>query len=171
MLLHKIAAGLDQGRIGRVAIIGEQEDVGLETTLLLDLERLRGQIPLLDRTRLGDEGGRIEVVGLDVLVLETVSEPHPGPECVDRAGADKSRIRRWKILPFIEADARMRHEDLRVFLEVGGHGDGRNVVLHRQEIADHVATMKNSILPAIKSMPPFDMGPPWRIVTSRSYLA
>ncbi len=31
--------------------------------------------------------------------------------------------------------------------------------------------MKNSILPAIKSMPPFDIGPPWRIVTSRPYLA
>ena len=33
----------------------------------------------------------------------------------------------------------MRHEDLRIFLEMGGDGDGRDVVLHRQEIADHVA--------------------------------
>ena len=41
--------------------------------------------------------------------------------------------------PFVEADAGMRHEDLRVFLEVGGDRDGRDVVLHRQEIADHVA--------------------------------
>ena len=89
--------------------------------------------------RVGDEGRRIEIVGLDVLVLEPVGEPHPGPESVDRAGADESGIGLRQVLPLVEADARMRHEDLRVLLEVGGDRDGRNVVLHREEIADHVA--------------------------------
>ena len=33
----------------------------------------------------------------------------------------------------------MRHEDLWIFLEVGGHDDGRNILLHVKKIADHVA--------------------------------
>ncbi len=40
MLLYHLAAGFDQGRIGRVAVIGEQEDVGLEMALPFDVERL-----------------------------------------------------------------------------------------------------------------------------------
>ena len=65
MLLHEFAAGFDQGRIGRVAVIGEQEDVGLEAALFFDLERLGGQIPLLDRMSCSTmNGAELKLYGL-----------------------------------------------------------------------------------------------------------
>ena len=44
-----------------------------------------------------------------------------------------------QVLPFVHADARMRHETLRILLEVGGDSNRRNIVLDGEEIADHVA--------------------------------
>ena len=44
-----------------------------------------------------------------------------------------------EILPLVESDARMRHEALRVLLEIGGDGQRRDIVLDCEEVADHVA--------------------------------
>src|SRR5580698_9885546 len=48
VFLDEVAASLDQGRIGRVAIVREEEDVGLEAALFLDFVWLGGDIALLD---------------------------------------------------------------------------------------------------------------------------
>ena len=108
-------------------------------TLPLDLERLGGDVALLDRMLVDDERRRVEIVGLDVLVLEAVGDAHPGPEGVDRARADEGRIGLRQIRPLVQPDAGMGHEALGVLLEVGGHRDRRDVVLRVEEIADHVA--------------------------------
>ena len=71
MILDQVGAGLDGGRVGAVAVVGEQEDVGLEVPLALDRERLGGDVALLDRMLVGDERPRVERIGPDDFLLES----------------------------------------------------------------------------------------------------
>src|ERR1700722_19447541 len=107
--------------------------------LPFNLERLARDVALLDRILVRDEGGGVEIVGPNVLVLEAVLELEPGVECVDRASAEINGLGSGQVLPLVHPDARMRHESLRTLLEVGGDGDEWNLRLGREEIPDHVA--------------------------------
>src|ERR1700722_6045392 len=107
--------------------------------LPFDLEGLAGDVALLDRILVRDEGGGVEIVRPNVLVLEAVLELEPGVECVDRASAEINGLGSGEVLPLVHPDARMRHESLRTLLEVGGDGDEWNLRLGREEIPDHVA--------------------------------
>src|SRR5271166_6353985 len=113
VLLDQLAPRLDQGRIGRVAVVGEQEDVRPELALLLDLVGLSRDIALLDRRLVLDEGCGIEIVWSDVLDLEAVGERQPVVERVDRAGSEVDLFGLRQILPLVQPNAWMRHQDLR----------------------------------------------------------
>src|SRR3954452_17766412 len=67
LLRDEIGARLDRGRIAIVAIIREQENVGLEAALPLDFVGLRGDVTLLNRVFIRDERRRIEIVWLHLL--------------------------------------------------------------------------------------------------------
>ena len=102
---------------------------------------LGGHVALLDRILVGDEGRRVEGVGLHVLLLEAVGRLHPAIEGGEAFLADEGgRLR--QILPLVEADAGVRHDDLRVLLEMRGDDDDRHVLLDRvegeQQVAAHV---------------------------------
>ena len=58
-------------------MIGQEEDVGLELSLLLDRIRLGCQIALLDGFCVGNEGGRVECIRLDHFFHETMVDFHP----------------------------------------------------------------------------------------------
>src|SRR5580693_7522689 len=107
--------------------------------LPFNLERLARDVALLDGILVFDEGGGVEIVRPNVLVLEAVLELEPGVECVDRASAEIDGLGPRQVLPLIHSDAGMRHESLWTLLEVGGNGDQGNLRLGREEIPDHVA--------------------------------
>src|ERR1700761_7118592 len=111
-------------------------------TLPFDLERLCGEIALLDRRQVHDEGSGVEVVRPDVIVFEAIHELHPSIECVNRASPDISGLRARKVLPFVEALARMGHKDLWGFLKVGRDGAPGAFSLGRQQVSDYVAPHK-----------------------------
>src|ERR1700722_4705898 len=109
--------------------------------LPFNLERLPRDVAPLDGILFFDEGGGVEIVRPNVLVLEAVLELEPGVECVDRASAEIDGLGPRQVLPLVRSDAGMRHESLRTLLEVGGDGDEGSLRLDREEIPDHVAAI------------------------------
>ena len=92
--------------------------------------------------RVGDERPRVERIRLDDFLLESIGRLHPLVEGDKRLLAHESRRRVREVGPFVEADARVRHHHLRVFLEIRGDNDDRDVACDRvegqQKIAAHV---------------------------------
>ena len=142
MILDQIGARLDRRGVGPPSVVAEQEDVGLEVTFALDGERLGGHVALLDRMGVGDERPRVERVGLDDFLLESEGRLHPLVEGDQPLLADESCRRLRQVRPFVEADAWVRHHHLRIFLEIRGDDDDRDVAGDRvegqQQIAAHV---------------------------------
>ncbi len=120
-------------------MIGEQENIRLETRRLLDRQRLGRHIALLDRLPVGDERRGVEAEWLHLLVAKAVFGLHPLEEGRDAVLRQQNVVRALEILETVEPLARMAHEDLRIFLEMGRHDHRRNILLDGREGLDHAA--------------------------------
>src|SRR6202020_2939349 len=96
----------------------EQEDVGLEVTFALDGERLGGHVALLNRMGVGDEWPRVERIGLDDFLPESIGRAHPLVERDQPFLADESCRRLRQVRPLVESNRRGRHENLWIFLKI-----------------------------------------------------
>jgi hypothetical protein len=79
---------LDRRRIGREAVVGQKPDVGREARLAFDGEGFRGDIALLDRARVGDEGRGVEAVGDALFLGKAVFADQPAVEGDEALVAD-----------------------------------------------------------------------------------
>src|SRR6202023_3887488 len=95
--------GFNRGRIGIVAVVGDQKYIRLELALPLDLKRFRRRIALFDRILIGDEGRRIECIGLDVFVPETIGLLQPLVDRDKTVLADEGGSL-WQIFDPLESD-------------------------------------------------------------------
>ena len=133
----EIGARLDRGRIAIVAIIREQENVGLEAALPLDFVGLRGDVTLLNRVFIRDERRRIEIVWLHLLFAKAIRVLQPLVNRDEIVLADEScRLR--QILEPVQTHRGMRHQDDGVLLEKTRHNQCRDSLLNRMQRLDHV---------------------------------
>ena len=130
------AAKERQGQVE--AMIGEQEDIGLEARLLLDREGFCCRIALLHRLLVGDKRACIEIIGAQVRIAESIFHPEPGIGRGDEILAEING-RANKVFECVATLTWMRHEDLRVFLEHGGDNDRRHILLDRCKGLNHIA--------------------------------
>ena len=132
LLVDQFAAGLDQGRIGVEAIIRQQDDARLEAGAFFDCERLGGDIALHRALLVGEKRLRIEGVGLDLVLAESVFGLQPLKIARDPLLGHEQR-QRLEILQPGDLGFRMGQENLRVLLEDGGDGYHRHLVGDRIE--------------------------------------
>ena len=170
LLLHHLAARLDQGRVGVEAVIGEQEDLRLELAFLLDRERLRRHIALHRALLVDQERRGIERVGLHLVRREAELGLHPFEVALQPFGGDEQR----QLLQVLELlrpgpDARAA--------PAGPSGTSAATATvgmfcaTASKLCSELALMKKSILPASSGMRLFTCGPPGTMVTSRPYFA
>ena len=165
----RFAARFDQGRVGVEAVIRQQDDARLEFGGFFDRERLRGDIALHRALLVGDERLRIEGVGLDLRLAETVFGFQP-LEIARNAFLGHEQRQRLQVFEFGDLRFRMGQEDLRILLEDGGDRDHAARCWSTASKDCRVfALMKKSSLPAIRSMRLLSFGPPGTMVTSSPY--
>ena len=136
LLLHHLAARLDQGRVAVEAVIGDQEDLRLELSFLLDREGLRRHIALHRALLVDQERRRIEGVGLHLVLREAELGLHPFEIGLQPFGRDEQR-QLLQVLELLRLSG-MRHQHLRLLLEHGCDGDGRNVLRDRVEALQRI---------------------------------
>ena len=137
LLRNKIGASFDRGRVAIVAVFGQEKDVWLKAALPLDFIGLRGDITLLDGILVGNERRRIKIVGLHLLFAKPIRVLQPLENRDQIVFADKGRGF-GKVVEAIETDARMRHQDQRIFLEQACNDQRRDALLDRKQRLDQV---------------------------------
>src|SRR5690606_36566024 len=130
---------LDGGGIGAVTVVRQQENVRNEPAFPLHGEGFRGDITLLDRFLVGDEGSGIESIGHALANVEAVFRRHPEKEALCAFVADDILLRLRQVFPPVQALSRMGHHHLRFLLEMRRHDTQRNALRHGVERLLHVA--------------------------------
>ncbi len=107
------------------------------------------------------KGAGLKSEWLHLLVAEAVFGFHPLEEGRDTVLRQEQVVRALQILETIEALGRMAHEDLRIFLEMGRHHHGGNVLLGGRERLDHAAAHVEVELSDRHQHPVGGARPPW----------
>ncbi len=137
--LHRLGVRGDQsvrgqghGRVAGVALVGEQEDGGLDVALLLDGVGLAGRIALLDHPLVGEEGPGVEGVLVHLAVGESVPGLEPDPEGRHRGVRQQDRPA-LHVGQGADALVGMGDQHLRVLLHIGRHRLHRRLLLGQVE--------------------------------------
>jgi hypothetical protein len=131
--------GLNGGGIGVEAIIRQQKHFWLEACRLLNGHRFRREIALHHRLLVGEEGSRVEGVGLCLLFPETMLGSHPLVERGEAFLGHEDIVGFLQIGEGVKTLAGVRDQHLRLLLEAGGNRNRGNVLLHRREGLQHIA--------------------------------
>ena len=105
--------------------------------LLLDRERLRGDVALHGAALVGEERLRVEGVGLHALLIEAEVGLEPLEIGRETFAPDEQR-QLLEILELLDTLIRMCKEHQRILLEHGGDRNDRHVLLHRVETLQRV---------------------------------
>ena len=141
LLLNHLSARLDRGRVGAEALIGQQVDHRVEAGLALHVDGFADGVALLHHALVGEEGAKIEGVGLELLVAKSVIGLHPLPEAELPVLADQHGGRLLQVVPLVVALPGVGDDGLRVLLEDGADHRHRHAVLYlvegQQQVAGH----------------------------------
>ncbi len=132
--------GFDGGGIGRIARVGDQEDIGVKAAFFLHEVGFGRKITLHADLFVSQEWCGVERIGFALFSGETVSVDHPLVIALETVVADQQR-EVFQLVPAVRF-ARMGNDDLRVLLEHGRHVDDGDVFLccreGLQQVAAHV---------------------------------